>query len=154
MVIAALKEAAEDVGINAFITNSETGIDTQLNKLTREEDLPIMLVSWDLTASVEFDANGYPMSPNFDAVILLLTKAEELTDDDKEEAAGEMSKLYVAFCQRLNSIMRVQIRDGNGPGNNAISNCNFQLVPSHGIAKHSGVLGRLSIKVPYKEIVC
>jgi len=150
MIIASLKEAAEAVGISAFITNSDEKIDIQLNRLTREEDLPIMLISWDLRATVEFDNNGFVMDPPFDVVCLLLTKTDEPVKDDMEEAAASMATLYINFLQHLNNTIRIRLR---GSETRAVFNVNYQLVPKHGSGHHSGILGKFTLRYPH-EVSC
>lgn len=142
MIIKTLKESAEEVGINAFITDSQSGIDTQLNRLTREEDLPIMLVSWDIRARIEFNQHGYIDNPPMDITALLVTKPEEITSEAGEEEAENMAQLFIEFLQNLAAKQRVLIKTNEPP----ITNATYQLVPSQGISKHAGVLGSFTIK--------
>ena len=57
-MIAQLKEAASDVGIKIVFSNSREEIDTQINKMMRIEDVPQMLVSWDVDTTLNFDSNA------------------------------------------------------------------------------------------------
>tara|TARA_R110002020_G_scaffold320599_6_gene536538 strand:+ start:625 stop:1074 length:450 start_codon:yes stop_codon:yes gene_type:complete len=141
-MIADIKAAAEASGITAFITNSSQKIETQLNAITRSEDLPIMLVSWDLDATISFDANGFLENPKVKVVALLMTKAENFKDE-AEEAAVEMSIVFQTFLVNLNnSLVKYQLNH-NEP---AITDAGYKLVPKHGAGKHSGILGRFTMK--------
>ena len=142
MIIKTLKESAKEVGINAFITDSQSGIDTQLNRLTREEDLPIMLVSWDIRAQITFNQHGYIDNPPMDITALLVTKPEEIRSEAAEEEAENMAQLFIKFLQNLADKQRVLIKTNQPP----ITNASYQLVPWQGTSKHSGVLGSFTIK--------
>lgn len=142
MIIKNLKKAAESVGINAFITNSQEKLDTQLNRLTREEDLPIMLISWDLKITINFNEHGWIDNPPVEVVALLLTKAEDKSKEAAEESAENMGKLFIEFLQKLSDTQRLEIRTRDLP----ITNASMQLVPLHGIAQHSGVMGRFTVR--------
>ena len=54
-----IKIAAEACGITAVITNSSERIETQLNRITGIEDLPILLCSWDFETTINFKNNSY-----------------------------------------------------------------------------------------------
>lgn len=142
MIIKNLKTAAKAVGINAFITNSTEGIETQLNRLTRQEDLPIMLVSWDLAGDVDFDSNGFIKNPDIAVTCLLLSKPEDKSKDVAEDVAELMSSLFLSFLQTLATIQRPLLRTTEFP----ISKATFQMVPKHGISGHAGALGKFSVK--------
>lgn len=141
MAISNIKEAAEAVGITAVVSNSREKIETQLNRLTGEEDLPLMLVSWDLETSLEINEHGYLDNPDTSVVVLLMTKAESKEKDDHEKAAEEMGELFQSFVINLNSIL-VKYNKENGP---SVFNINFTLVPMHGMGKHSGIIGRFDM---------
>lgn len=133
--------AASDVGINAFLTNSNEKIEAQLNRLTREEDLPIMLVSWDLDVTLTFDANGFLNNPSVVAVILLVDKAEDKTKKEAEITANAMGDLFQSFVQKLHKrLIPVQKRAVS-----SLSNVGYKLVPKHGMGAHSGILGRFTM---------
>jgi hypothetical protein len=142
-VIAKIKEVAKSVGISAVITNSEEKIETQLNRLTREEQLPIMLISWDINASISFDeVTGFAGNPALDIVCLLLTKPETMDKEEAEDESENMATLFVTFLQALHSKQRPLLRTQEAP----ITNASYQLVPRHGMGKHSGVLGRFTVR--------
>ena len=141
-MIDVIKKSAEDVGINAFITNSNEKIETQLNRLTKEEELPLMLVSWDMNVSLQFDKNGFLQNPSVDIVALLVTKPEDLSKDEAEKSAVEMGTLFTQFLQNLNSSLSIYQKQAEQP----ISGASYKLVPQHGMGKHSGVLGKWNMK--------
>ena len=136
-----LKTAAEQAGIKAFVTNSETSLETQLRRLTKEEDLPIMLVSWDSEVRVEFDTNGFLKNPSIAVTVLLLTKPEDLNKDTAESAAQEMGEVYKSFLQKLFTLQSPIAKDPAV----VITNATYKLVPWHSISKHSGCLGKFSV---------
>lgn len=140
-IITNIKKAAEQSGINAVITDAEKKLEIQLNRLTREIDLPIILISWDIKATLKFNSNGWLDNPNIEIVCLLLTKPEDLTKDVAEQAAEEMAVKYKEFLQRL-ALLQNQYLTVDGP---SIINASYQLAPRHGSAKHSGVLGRFTV---------
>lgn len=138
-----LKESAENVGISAFITNSEDRIETQLNRLTREEDLPIMLISWDIDVSLSFDENGFMENPVAQIVALLVTKPEDTSKQEAEDNSAAMGKLFEAFLRDLHgNLIEFQKQTGS-----PITSASYKLVPKHGAGKHSGVLGRFSMRI-------
>jgi hypothetical protein len=141
-MIAEIKSAAESVGITAVITNSTEKIEVQLNRITGMEDLPIMLVSWDLDATTSFNDNGFLNNPVIDVVCLLMTKAEDPSKDEAEIASEEMYFLYLKFIQALRDILSPKLINYN---DQPITNIGCKLVPKHGLGKHSGVMGRFSM---------
>lgn len=141
-MIEEIKLAAEEVGINAFITNSNERIETQLNRLTKEEELPIMLVSWDINVTLQFDNSGFLQNPSADIVALLVTKPEDMTKDEAEKSAEEMGLLFTQFLQKLNSSLSVYQKQAEQP----IGGASYKMVPVHGAGKHSGVLGKWNMK--------
>ncbi len=58
-MISEIKQAASAIGITTVITNSNERIESQLNRLTGIEDLPILLISWDIDTDLDFDATGF-----------------------------------------------------------------------------------------------
>lgn len=142
MILTNIKTAAESVGVNAIITNSNEKIETQLNRLTHEEHLPILLISWDIKATIQFQDNGFVSNPTLAIVCLLLTKPEDTSKYEAESSAEDMAGIYVNFLQALSDIQRPLLRTGD----QAITNAEYQLVPIHGAGKHSGVLGRFNVK--------
>lgn len=144
MIIPALKAAAKSVGVSAFITDSDRGIDTQLTRITKVEQLPIMLISWDMERDLSFDSNGFLNPSGVKVVCLLLTKPETMEKDEAEESAEKMGILFEQFLQHLYSSQSSIVRPPTSP----ITGANYKLLPWYGIAKHSGVLGRFTVGVP------
>jgi len=142
-MIAEIKAAAESVGITAIVTNSTDKIETQLNKITGIEKLPIMLVSWDYETTITFDVNGFVNPPSTNIVALLMTKAESKEKKDLESASESMGLLFIEFVKKLNDTLKLVIRLKENE--NALSSINFKNVPQHGAGKHSGVLGKFNI---------
>lgn len=137
-----IKLAGEEVGITTLITNSNEKIETQLNRITGAEDLPIMLVSWDLDTSLVFDVHGFLENPKTKVVCLLMDKAEDTTKDEMEQTAIKMGGLFQSFCQELyNRLVSVQKK---GPSE-ILTGISYKLVPKHGAGKHSGVMGRFTM---------
>lgn len=141
-MIQQIKQAADQVGIVALITNSSDRIETQLNSLTREENLPIMLVSWDIDTTLSFNKNGFLENPSSTIVALLVSKPEDLTKDVAEEVAEQMGALFRKFLQALYTIL-IPYQTTDTP---SISGASYKLVPKHGAGKHSGVLGRFQMR--------
>lgn len=131
-------DAAEAVGINAFITNSSENIENQLNRLTKEESLPIMLVSWDIDTTLAFDQHGFLQNPKSSIVALLVTKSEDNTKDEYQKSAVAMGDLFEVFIQKLHTILIPFMKTIEPP----ISGASYKLVPTHGAGKHSGILGK------------
>lgn len=138
-----IKTAADAVGITAVITNSKEKIETQLNKLTGIEDLPLMLVSWDLSTTLEINEHGFLNNPVTDVVVLLMDKAEDRTKDAAEDTAELMAALYQTFIQKLYSQL---VQYQKTEGQEMLSNISYTLVPEHGLGKHSGVMGRFTMQ--------
>ena len=134
-------DAASAVGITTFVTNSKERIETQLNSLTKNADLPIMLVSWDITTRLEFNTNGDLENPLADIVALLVSKPDDLKKDTKLEVAEEMAVLFTAFIQQLYTDSVLFQLNGGSP----VTNASYKLVPQHGAGMHSGVLGRFTL---------
>lgn len=142
-MIADIKTAAEAVGITAVITNSKEKIETQLNRITRIEDLPLMLVSWDLESTIEFDQHGFLTNPVTNVVVLLMDKAQDASKEEAENTAEEMALLYQKFCRSLYSQL-VQYQQVQGQ--DMLTNISYSLAPQYGLGKHSGVLGRFTMQ--------
>jgi hypothetical protein len=145
MIFDALEEAADNVGVNLFISDSSERIETQLNKLTRNEDLPIILISWDVSGSISFDPNGWITDPNYSVTSLLLTKPESLAKAEAKKSTQEMADLFFRFMQELNKIQRPKLRMNLPQGLNAVTNVTANFVPVHGAGKHSGILGTFNV---------
>ena len=134
--------AASSVGITAFITNSDERIDAQLNRITRIGQLPIALLNWDLETSLEFDDSGFLLNPSTSVTMLLMTKAIDTTHKEYLRSAEEMAVLFTSFINNLNNSQREIVRDGS----NAVTGASYTLVPTNGAGKHSGVIGRFTLK--------
>lgn len=156
-MIQLIKDSAAAVGISLVISNSEQGIETQLNSLThkvekgnpldinevtRVTDLPIMLISWDIDTDLTFNINGFLDNPSSRIVALLMKKATNLKKDTLESASGEMAVLFTQFIQNLNNRLIPYMRSSTDP----ITQCGYKLVPKYGSGKHSGVLARWTMK--------
>lgn len=138
-----IRAAAEAVGITAVITNSDAKIETQLNRITRHEQLPIMLISWDIVTTLAFNDFGSLKHPSVAITCLLMDKAESNEKELKEAVALKMGVLFTEFVQELyNVIISFQHENETPP----ISGAQYTLVPSHGAGKHSGILGSFTMK--------
>lgn len=141
-MIADIRLAAEDVGITAVVTNSSEKIESQLNRIVGVENLPIMLVSWDLDTSLTFDSHGRLQNPSTKVVCLLLDKAEDTSKKEMEDTADRMGGLFQSFCQALyNRLVEYQ----TGDTSSIITDAGYKRVPKHGAGKHSGCLGRFTM---------
>lgn len=138
-----LRAASEAVGIQAFITNSDERIETQLNKLTGHEDLPILLISWNLQHNLVFTADNFLQNPSVPITCLLMAKADAREKELYEETAFEMGQLFQAFLIKLNETIISYQTDTTTP---AISGASYTIVPKYGAGKHSGVLGNFTMK--------
>lgn len=142
-MIADIKTAAEAVGITAVITNSKEKIETQLNRITRIEELPLMLVSWDLESTISFDQHGFLTNPITNCVVLLMDKADDSSKEEAENTAEEMALLFQKFCQSLyNQLVKYQ----QVQGQEMLTDISYSLAPQYGLGKHSGVLGRFTMQ--------
>ena len=140
-----LDSAAVGVGINVKYLNSKESVDTQLNRLTREEDLPTMLISWDIDTSLTFDQNGVLRNPSANIVALLVIKPETMSDTDIQNAVEQMAVVFTQFIQLLNSDLNTRVKsDGESP----ITNATFKRAPNYGAGKHAGVLGTWTMLTP------
>lgn len=137
-----IKSAASDANIAAFISNSTEKIEVQLNNITREEDLPIMLISWDLDVTLTFDENGFLNNPDITVVALLVSKPETLEKSEQEATADKMALLFQSFLSKLYTRLVAVNKTQGSP----ISGAGYKYVPQHGAGKHSGVLGKFTMK--------
>lgn len=140
-----MKAAAKAVGVNAVITDSDSKIETQLRRLTKEEQLPILLISWDIDVSLEFGTNGYLKDPSLAITCLLLSKPEDLTKEEAELLAEKMGVLFKDFLMELYKLQSVTVKTPES----TITNASYKLLPRYGIAKHSGVLGKFNVLESY-----
>lgn len=141
-MISDIKKAADNVGISMFVTNAREKLEVQLNRLTRVEDLPIMLCSWDFDISVDFDKNGLLNNPKISVVCLLLSKPEDTTVAEHEIVAEQMYQIYLSFLQELRIISSSYIRNYQ---EEPITGISCKLLPRYGAGQHSGVLGRFTM---------
>lgn len=141
-MIELIESAASDVNIAAFITNSTQKIEVQLNSITREEDLPIMLISWDLDVTLTFDDNGFLNNPDINVVALLVSKPETLEKSEQEATAEKMALLFQSFLSKLYGRLTAINKNQGSP----ITGAGYKYVPQHGAGKHSGVLGRFTMR--------
>lgn len=156
-MIQLIKDSAQAVGIALVISNSEQAIEVQLNSLThkvekgdsnnpntvtRPSDLPIMLISWDIDTELTFNQNSFLDNPNSKVVALLMKKATDMKKETLEDASVEMGVLFTQFIQDLNQRLIPYMRTSTTP----ITQAGYKLVPKYGAGKHSGVLGRWSMK--------
>lgn len=137
-----IKEVANEVGINTIFSNSEERIETQLNRLTREEDVPIMLIAWDIDTNLEFDTNGFLKNPSSNITAILVRKPEDLTSDMSLETSLEMVILFQKFIQKLNDKLKPLLKDYITP----LSNITYKLIPKYGAGKHSGIFAKWNQK--------
>lgn len=140
-MISNIRTAAENVGIEAFISNSREKIETQLNRVTSNGDLPTMLVSWDLETQLNIQSNGFLGNPSTKVVLLLMRKSDTRNKGDHEAAAEEMGLLFQTFVKELNTLLV----PFNLSGEPSLSGISYTLVPMHGAGKHSGVIGTFNM---------
>lgn len=138
-----LKAAAEEVGFSIIIATSDRNIQDQLNRIVREQDLPLALVSWDLDVNVTFDDNGLMDNPTTTVTLLLIDKAESLEKIELEEKAEEMGDLFIKFIKNAKDYMTTNTNVKEQP----ITGISFTYVPSYGAGKHSGVLGKFTMQL-------
>ena len=142
-MIADITIPAEAVGITAVITNSKEKIETQLNRITGIEDLPLMLISWDMESTIDFDEHGFLTNPVTNVVALLMDKAEDTMKETAEATAEAMGLLYQSFLVKLrNQLIQYQ----KVQGQDMVTDISYTLVPKHGLGKHSGILGRFTMQ--------
>ncbi len=145
-----MKTVAEEIGITLVIAESDKAIESQLNRITRVETLPVMLSSWDLDVQLEFDENGFLKNPTVDVTLLLITKAETLEKKDLELEAENMGKLFIQFVKNLKTYLTANTNVKDNP----ITGISFTYVPSFSAGKHSGVLGKMKIQQNLETNAC
>jgi hypothetical protein len=136
-MLSEIKIVGEQLGITTVITTSQENIDAQLNRIVREEDLPVMLISWDIKVNLEFDSEGVLQNPTTPLTILMVDKAEDGTKILKEEKADEVGILFIKFIRTLKTYMHKNTNVKENP----ITSISFQYIPSYGAGKYSGVMG-------------
>lgn len=137
-----IRDTAEEVGIVAVVLNSEQKLTIQLDGLTRKEDDPIMLISWDITTNLAFDINGFLENPTSNITAILVSKPEDNTRDEHEDVAVAMGELFVTFVRALYTNLIPYQRNAEPP----VTDVSYQLIPRYGSGKHSGILGRWTMK--------
>lgn len=145
-----LKTVASNLGITLVIAESDKDINTQLNRIVRIEDLPIMLSSWDLNVNLEFDENGFLKNPTTDVTLLLLSKANTLERSDLEAEAEEMGKLFIQFVKNVKTYLTANTNVKENP----VTGISFTYVPAFGSGKHSGVLGKFKVQMNLDVDAC
>jgi hypothetical protein len=145
-----IKQVGKDLGINVIITTSEQRIETQLNRIVREESLPVMLISWDIRVRASFNEFGFLGNPTTTPKILLLDKATTITKEQQELVADKTGDLFILFINSLSNYMK----DNSNVFEAPITDMNFQYAPSYGSGKHSGVIGEFTLKLPTPKVIC
>lgn len=148
-MISYINASAKACNIQTIITNSDQGIETQLNNLTKEEALPIMLISWDIDVNLSFDTNGFLNTPSIPITALLMTKCATLEKLDMEAEAIRMGEIYTQFIQHLFGVLS-PLQKGTDP---AITNATYKLLPKYGMGKHSGIMCKWTMRIPF-EVNC
>ena len=138
-----LKAAAEEVGFSIIIATSDRNINDQLNRIVREGELPLALVSWDLDVNVTFNENGLMNNPTTNVTLLLIDKANSLEKIELEKKAEEMGDLFIRFIKNAKNYMTTNTNVKENP----ISGISFTYVPSYGSGKHSGVLAKFTMQL-------
>lgn len=140
-MIEKIRTAALAAGVNVVDTNSEEKIESQLNRYTRFEDLPIMLVNWNLETSYSFNEHGFLDNPTTPVTVLLLEKSEDKTKEEYEKSTKRMQDMFQVFIQELYSQLIPFQKQGQTP----LTSISSTLVHKYGAGKHSGVLGQFSV---------
>ena len=141
--ISLIQDAATAVGITAILTNSDAKLQTQLNRITDLAELPIMLVSWDLTTRLEFDDNGFLLNPTTPVTCLLMSKPDSSEKKERETTAESMGNLFTSFIVQLRSDL---VQYNRSTTVKMLTNIDYQLVPKHGMGHHSGIIGKFTMK--------
>jgi len=147
MIFEVIEFVALGCGISLFETNSKEAIETQLNRLTRKSEAPIMLVSWDVSGTVEFNSDGILTNPMFSVSCLLLTKPNDRAKEKAESSSKDMQVLILKFLRKLNDLQRPKMVSVG----NAVTSIKISFVPMYGIGKHSGVLCTFDVKDDVKS---
>ena len=142
-----LKKSSLEAGFETHIAMSDKDINDQLNRIIREGDLPLALVSWDLDVKITFDENGFLKNPTTEVTMLLLDKASSLEKIDLEEKAEEMGELFISFIRGYKDSL---VSDTNVK-ENPITDISFVYVPKYGNGQHSGVLGKFTTQLPISD---
>lgn len=144
-----IEASAKACNIQSIITDSDSGIETQLNNLTKIEDLPIMLISWDIDVNLNFTSDGLLDTPSIPIVALLMTKSKTKEKKDLQADADRMGDLFAKFIQHLYGVLS-PLQKSTEP---AITNATYKRLPKYGMGWHSGVMCKFTMKIPI-EIDC
>jgi len=142
MTIEHIEAAAWEVGVEVVVTNSEERIESQLNSLTRDGDMPILLINWDIETKLQFDENGFLKNPNSNIVSLLMKKAEDNSVAEKKRTTKEMGTLFRSLMVALYKILVPFQRDLE---KKPLEDISYKDLPSYGHGKHSGVIGKFTV---------
>lgn len=141
-IISLIESAAEKVGIQATVSDSEANLKTQLNRLT--EDLgPQALIGWDLVTSTEFNEFGFLETPTTPVTMLLMDKADSKEKSERIAKAEEMKALFFEFCQQLRSDL-IEHNRTKRPGE-LITGMSAITMPKYGMSQHAGVVGNFTM---------
>ena len=138
-----LKAASLEVGFSTIIATSEKNIKDQLNIITRTENLPLALVSWDIEKRIEFDESGFLKNPTTDITMLLVDKAESLEKIELEKTSEEMGDLFIKYIKNLKNYLTQRTNVKQGP----ITGISFTHVPKFGAGQHSGVMAKFNVQL-------
>ncbi len=138
-----LKAVALATGFTIIIAKSDTTVKDQLNRITKLEELPIALITWELNVNVEFDDGGRLMNPKTQITMLLVDKATDLSKDNMELKAEEVGNLFIKFMRNY----RTHLFNNTNVKQNPITGISFTYAPSFGAGKHSGILARFTTQM-------
>lgn len=139
-----LQTAAAAVGITTVIATSDRNINDQLNRIVREENLPIALITWDLNVNLVFNESGHLQNPDTKVTMLIVDKANTNEKIDLENKAEEVGKLFIKFIR----VYRNHLVASTNVKETPITNISFVYTPSYGSGKHSGVLATFNTQMP------
>lgn len=145
--ISLIKTAAESVGITAVVSDSETNLKTQLNRLKDDADDPQALIGWDLVTTTEFDLNGFLTTPKTPVVMLLMSKADSREKDDREAKSEEMVALFFKFLEELRGNL-VSVNRTEEP-TQIITGIEATNMPKYGMSQHAGCVGKFTMISDY-----
>jgi len=131
-----LKLASLECGFTTYIAQSDRDIQTQLNRIVREGQLPLSLVSWDLNVDLAFNASGHLENPKTKITMLLVDKSLTLDKDDLEAKSEEMALLFIKFIRSYKDylVLNTNVKE------DAVTAISYTHVPKYGAGQHSGVL--------------
>lgn len=139
-----LKASASAVGITVVIASSDQDINSQLNRITREENLPVALITWDVSVNLTFDSSGHLQNPDTKITMLVVDKANTTEKQDLENKSDEVANLFIEFIREY----KRNLTDTTNVKENPITSISYTMVPSFGSGKHSGVLATFNTQLP------